>query len=116
MKTLLRATQVACLLSVGAIAAAQAELPSLRFDRLTPLGAAAGASVEAEIAGADVEEVRSLWFDHPGLSAEPIEGKERWVRIQVAADVPPGTYDVRLCGIEGVENGRQVHMAKTGLD
>lgn len=106
MKTLRRATQVACLLSVGAIAAAQAELPSIRFDRLTPLGAAAGASVEAEIAGADVEEVRSLWFDHPGLSAEPIEGKERWFRIRVAADVPPGTYDVRLVGRWGVSNPR----------
>ncbi len=88
------------------VSTASAELPSIRFDRLTPLGAAAGTTVEAEISGADIEEVRSLWFDHPGLSALPIEGKDRWFRIQVAADVPPGTYDVRLVGRWGVSNPR----------
>lgn len=106
MKTFQQAIQLACLLSACVITAVQAELPSIRFDRLTPLGAAAGSSVEAEIAGAEIDEVRSLWFDHPGLSAEPIEGKDRKFRIQVAADVPPGTYDVRLVGRWGVSNPR----------
>jgi hypothetical protein len=99
-----------CLLAVLAIAcqasSTRAELPSIRFDRLTPLGAAAGSSVEAEIAGADIEDVRSLWFDHPGLSAEPIKDKDRRFQIIVAADVPAGTYDVRLVGRWGVSNPR----------
>ena len=106
MKTFRRATQLACLLGVCAICAVRGELPSIRFDRLTPLGAAAGSSVEVEIAGAEIDELRTLWFDHPGLSAQPIEGKERWFRIQVAPDVPPGTYDVRLVGRWGVSNPR----------
>lgn len=85
---------------------ADAELPSIRFDRLTPLGASAGSSVEAEIAGADLEEVGTLWFDHPGLTATPVEGKDRRFEIKVAADVPAGTYDVRLVGRWGVSNPR----------
>jgi hypothetical protein len=83
-----------------------AELPSIRFDRLTPLGASPGATVDAEIAGGDIEEVRTLLFDHPGLTAEPVEGKDRNFRINVAADVPSGTYDVRLVGRWGVSNPR----------
>lgn len=97
----------ACVLAASLIVTgAKAELPSIRFDRLTPLGASAGTTVDAEIAGSDVEEVRALWFDHPGLSAEPVADKERWFRVTVAADVPPGTYDVRLVGRWGVSNPR----------
>jgi len=88
------------------VSAVRAELPSIRFDRLTPLGASAGATVEAEIAGADIEEVQSLWFDHPGLTAEPVKDKERRFQIKVAPDVPAGTYDVRLVGRWGVSNPR----------
>ena len=91
---------------VSFAATAHAELPSIRFDRLTPLGATAGTSVEAEISGADIEDVRTLLFDHPGLSAEPIEGKDRHFRITVTADVPPGTHDVRLVGRWGISNPR----------
>jgi hypothetical protein len=90
-----------CLVSV-----VQAELPSIRFDRLTPLGASAGSSVEAEVAGADIEEVQSLWFDHPGLTAEPVKDRDRRFQIKVASDVPAGTYDVRLVGRWGVSNPR----------
>ena len=85
---------------------AQAELPSIRFDRLTPLGASADTSCDIEIAGADIEEVNSLLFDHPGLSAVPVEGKDKHFSVTVAADVPPGTYDVRLVGRWGVSNPR----------
>ncbi len=85
---------------------ARADLPSIRFDRLRPLGAAAGTEVEAEIAGAEIDGVQSLLFDHSGLTAAPIDGKERWFKIRIAADVPPGTYDVRLIGRWGVSNPR----------
>lgn len=85
---------------------ARSELPSIRFDRLRPLGASAGTEVEAEIAGAEIDDVKSLLFDHPGLSAAPIEGKDRGFKITVADDVPPGTYDVRLVGRWGVSNPR----------
>jgi hypothetical protein len=76
----------------------------VRFDRLTPLGGAAGTTVDLEIAGADLEGVDALLFDHPGLKASFV--KERRFRLTIAADVPPGTYDVRLVGRFGVSNPR----------
>lgn len=81
-----------------------AELPSPRFDRMTPLGATAGSSVEVEIAGVDIEDVKTLRFDHPGLRAEFL--KDRRFRVTVAADVPTGTYDVYLVGRFGISNPR----------
>ena len=81
-----------------------ADLPSPRFDRLTPLGASAGSSVEVEIAGSDIEEVKTLLFDHPGLKAEHL--KDRRFRITVAPEVPAGTYDVFLLGRFGISNPR----------
>ncbi len=85
-------------------AVCRAELPSVRFDRLTPLGGAAGSSVEIEIAGADIEEVKMLLFNHPGLKAEHV--KDRRFRVTVAPDVHPGTYDVWVVGRFGVSNPR----------
>src|SRR5215471_18405812 len=82
-----------CLLLTAPV---RADLPSPRFDRLTPLGVSAGSSVEVEIVGADIEDVKTLLFDHPGLKAEHL--KDRRFRVTVAADVPAGTYDVRLVG------------------
>ena len=83
---------------------ANAELPLIRFDRLSPIGAAAGSTIEVEVLGGDIEEVKSLLFDHPGLKAEFV--KERFFKVSVAADVPAGTYDVRLVGRFGVSNPR----------
>jgi hypothetical protein len=95
-------------------ALALAELPSIRFERLQPLGLAAGGSVEVEINGGDLEGLSNLRFDQPGLSAEPIAGKERWFKITAAADVPAGTYDVRLVGRFGV-SGSKLLAVQRGL-
>lgn len=82
----------------------RADLPSPRFDRLTPLGAAAGSTVEVEITGADLEDVQTLLFDRPGFKSEHL--KERRFRVTIAADLPAGTYDVRLLGRFGISNPR----------
>ncbi len=81
-----------------------AELPSLRFDRLTPVGGSAGATIDVEVLGAELDDVKSFLFDHPGLSVEQV--KDRQFKVKVAADVPAGTYDVRLVGRWGVSNPR----------
>jgi hypothetical protein len=83
---------------------ARADLPSPRFDRLTPLGASAGSTVEVEVLGADIEEANTLLFDHKGITAKHI--KDRKFAVTVAADVPAGTYDARLVGKYGVTNPR----------
>src|SRR5437764_9161944 len=90
--------------------AARADLPSPRFDRLAPLGAAAGSAVEVEVAGADIEDANTLLFDHPGITAEHV--KDRRFKVAVATDVPPGTYDARLVGKYGITNPRLFAVSK----
>lgn len=82
----------------------RADLPSPRLDRVVPLGAAAGSSVEVEVLGADIEEATKLIFDHPGITAKYV--KDRKFAVTVGADVPTGTYDMRLVGKYGVTNPR----------
>jgi hypothetical protein len=97
--------RTATLIVLLAAPAARAELPSIRLDRLFPLGAAAGSTFEIQFTqGADTEDVKSLLFDHPGFKAEFV--KNTIFRVTVAPDVPPGTYDVRLVGRFGVSNPR----------
>ncbi|MCA8993254.1 MAG: PPC domain-containing protein [Planctomycetaceae bacterium] len=91
---------------------ALADLPSIRFDQIQPLGASVGTDIEVEIKGADIEGVDRLLFDHAGLTAEPVPEKERWFKIHVADDVPVGTYDVYLVGRFGVSNPRLFAVTK----
>ena len=85
-------------------AAARGELPSVRLDRIQPLGAAAGTTIELQVSANDAEDAKQLLFDQPGLTAEFISpGK---FKVSVAADVPEGTYDARLLGRFGVSNPR----------
>ena len=83
---------------------ANAELPSIRFDGIQPLGLSAGTSLEFDVQGRDSEEVQALRFDHPGLSAEMVKPGRFKVTSQAA--VPAGTYDVRMVGKYGVSNPR----------
>jgi hypothetical protein len=85
-------------------AIARAELPSPRLDRVFPLGAAAGSSVEIEVSGADLEELKAITFDHPGITAALV--KDRKFKVSVAGDVPEGTYDVRAVCKWGVSSPR----------
>src|SRR5437870_4615646 len=89
-----------------------AELPTIRLDRLYPLGLAAGGSVDVEINGNDIEGLAALRFDQPGISATPIAGKERWFKVTAAADVPAGTYDVRLVGRFGVSSSKLIAVQR----
>jgi hypothetical protein len=68
------------------------------------MGGAAGAAVELEVAGADLEGSGTLLFDHPGIKAEHL--KDNRFRVSVAADVPAGTYDVRLSSKYGISSPR----------
>ena len=93
-------------LCLALAAPVRGELPSPRFDRLQPLGLAAGSAVEIEVNGADLEGLSALRFDQPGLSAEPVAGKDRRFKITATSEVPAGTYDVRLVGRFGVSNSK----------
>jgi hypothetical protein len=91
---------------------AQAELPLIRLDRIFPLGGQAASTVHLEIAGKDLDETKALHFDHPGLKAEYL--KPNNFRITVAADVPPGTYEVRAVGKYGI-SAAQIFAVSRGL-
>jgi len=90
----------------------RAELPQVRLDRIFPLGGSAGSTVSLEIAGRDLDDVKALHFDHPGLRAEFV--KPNQFRVTVAADTPPGTYEVRAVGKYGI-SGVRLFAVSRGL-
>lgn len=92
-----------------AASAVFADLPSPRLDRITPMGGAAGSTVEVEIAGSDLEDGTTLLFDHTDLKAEHL--KERKFKVSIAADVPAGTYDARVLGKYGISSPRQFQVS-----
>lgn len=97
---------VSLAIALACCSATRAELPVPRFDRLSPLGGAAGTSLEVQVQGNDLEDLRGLVFDHPGITAKPVEGKDNRYSLTIAADVSEGTYDARLIGKWGVSNPR----------
>ncbi|MBA4191742.1 MAG: hypothetical protein C0467_27495 [Planctomycetaceae bacterium] len=79
------------------------------------------------ITGSDLDEPEKLYFSHPGIKGEyivppvaPVDPKKKDMpapkkmvpagphkfRVTIAADVPPGTYDLRVIGKYGVSNPR----------
>jgi hypothetical protein len=83
---------------------AHAELPQIRLERIFPLGGAAGSTIEFEITGRDLDDTKALHIDHPGIRAEWVKANQ--FRLTIAADVPPGVYDVRAVGKYGISAGR----------
>lgn len=82
----------------------KAELPSPRLDRVTPLGGAAGSTVEVTVAGADLDDAKTLLCDSPGITAKFV--KDRTFAVTIAPTVEAGTYDLWLVGKHGVTNPR----------
>src|SRR6266481_2163569 len=74
-------------------------------ERVTPMTGSRAAVLLILVLGAPLRaELPSILFDHPGLKAEFV--KTSGFRLTMAADVPAGTYDVRLVGRFGVSNPR----------
>ncbi len=92
--------------------ASRAELPLIRLDRITPLGGLAGSDVTLEIAGRDLDDAKTLHFDHPGLKAQWLKANQ--YKLTIAAEVPPGTYEVRVVGRFGI-SGARLFAVQRGL-
>ena len=93
----------------------QAQLPSTRLFAVFPPGGQAGTAVDLTITnGLELEEINRLMFNHPGITAaqklQDVAGKPTPVvnqfSVTVAADVPPGNYEVRAVGFFGISNPR----------
>jgi len=94
-----------------------AQLPATRLDGVFPAGAAPGATLEVTIAGDDLDDVDRLLFSHEGITFarkmadvtpfdEGPQPVENMFVVTVAANVPPGNYDVRCQGKYGLSNRR----------
>jgi len=103
-----------CLFAIHCITAnyVYAQLPLARLDRITPLGGLAKSEVTLEITGRDLEDVKTLHFDHPGFKASWL--KDRQFKVAITADVPPGTYEVRAVGRFGI-SGARLFAVQRGL-
>lgn len=107
---------LAALLSACCIGTAFGQLPTAQLTSLFPAGAKHGTTAEVTLAGNDLDECTRLLFSHAGISAKPkmipataIEPERpapNQFTITVAADVPPGVYEVRAVGRFGVSNPR----------
>ncbi len=87
-----------------ASAPAHAQLPLIRLDRITPIGGKAGGEVIVDIAGRDLDDAKSLRFDHPGIRATWL--KDRQFKVAIADDVPAGNYELRAVGRFGISGAR----------
>jgi hypothetical protein len=69
-----------------------------------PCGAKAGTFVDVTLAGVELDQIGSLHFSAPGITAQSL-GKARF-RIHVEDDAPIGIHDVRVVTQKGITNPR----------
>lgn len=97
---------------------AQQALPTAELRTVFPAGAQAGSSVEVQIvSGSQLEETEELVFSHPDITGKPkLREPDRFYPeprpventfvVAVAANVPPGIYELRARGKFGLSNAR----------
>lgn len=99
------------------------QLPNPRLHTVYPCGGQVGTTAEVTIAGADLDEAAELIFSHSGITgtpkltpatdispARPIPNQ---FAVQIAADVPPGVYEVRVRGRFGLSSPRRFVVSAT---
>ncbi len=113
--SLLRQWLIAIVALVLFCTESRAQLPSTRLSAVFPPGAQVGTTVDVTLtSGLELEEISKLLFNHPGLVATPktqdVGGKPVAIAnqfaVSVAADVPPGNYEIRTVGFYGISNPR----------
>ena len=98
-------------------ASAQEAVPQPRLNAVFPLGGKAGTDVELTVAGDAIEGAQQLVASHPGITGAPLMSKpdrffpepratDNKFAVKIAADVPPGVYEVRVANRMGVTNAR----------
>ena len=107
----------------SSISTARAEFAPPRLFNVFPMGGKTGTEFEVETAGQILEEPRALFFSHAGITAQwlkpadvplkagekpkpPDPNKPHKFKVKIAADVPPGDYEVRFVGKAGISNPR----------
>jgi hypothetical protein len=108
---------------------ARAEYSPPRLAGVFPPGARQGTEISVDVQGSGLDAPTSLYFSHPGIRSELVspegpkddkepakdkgkggrrggDGRTVKFKVKVAPDVPPGDYDVRFSGGEGISNPR----------
>ncbi|MEX2172166.1 MAG: PPC domain-containing protein [Pirellulales bacterium] len=117
----LRRCWPAGLLFVGLSASACAQLPHAKLDWIYPPGGQRGTQVDISVGGTDLDEARELIFSHPEIVARPrrtpadefyADGQPiaNQFTMEIGADVPPGSHEVRAVGRHGVSTVRVFHV------
>jgi hypothetical protein len=81
------------------------QLPQPCLDVIYPLGGSAGEDVLLDVGGKDVDGIQRLRFDHPGFKAEATKNVRQW-KVTIAAETPPGSYEVRVVTAHGISGAR----------
>lgn len=86
-------------------------MPLPRLQTIMPMGAQAGSQVEVKITSENAEDIQSLSFSDPRITATPIIGaqglpEEGKFKVQIPVDVPVGVYDARVHSRLGVSSAR----------
>jgi len=100
---------------LGSTALGQLATPTL--ETVFPCGGRAGTKIVVQITGTDLDGAHSLTFAHPGITANPVllpadsfwpEPRPDGLKFQVSVrpDIPPGLYEVRASGTNGLSTSR----------
>lgn len=94
------------IVGVGATLArpATADGPAPRLSVVNPPGAQVGTTVEVQVSGTGLEGITALRCDEPRIRATA-KGGGRFT-LQIPAEVPPGLYDLRALGPNGLSAPR----------
>ena len=97
-------------------AESSAQLPRARLFAVFPAGGQQGTTVDVNLAsGADLEDVTRLVFSHSGITLasaqdDPTDGQKKsdgkTFPVAIDSTVPPGFYEIRALGRNGVSNPR----------
>jgi hypothetical protein len=107
---------LATLAVLACAATAHAQLPQAKLFAVFPPGAQSGQTQDVTVAsGEDIDELSKLHFTHPGITAvqktQDVGGVQQPIDnvfvVTVAADVPPGVYEVAAEGRFGATNTRR---------
>ena len=87
------------------------QLPNPVLNTVAPAGGRAGSSLEITVKGSGLEGLRALRCTAPGVQFEPLgDGK---FRATIPAATPPGLYDLRAVGQNGLSSAR-IFKSATG--
>ncbi len=92
-------------------------LPAPRLLTVMPMGGQVGTNVEVSITGENIEEVSTLLFSTPKITAKPVVGAdgksvENKFLVTIAADAPTGVHDARVLSRLGISAARAFSVGR----